>query len=332
MANVLQVCPNDHPPFVDICRGYAAALASLGHDVSTVFLENRGFFSDERPFVGQVRFGDPGPDRVDAIIAHRWGAFRASAHLRAGVRVLVAHEFGLLRSWRRRLERRRHPGLVFAGVSSPVAADIGAHGIDDVMVLPNPVDPDEFRAERLDREAARVALDLPGDATVIGVVGRLHPKKDPLRAVAPFLTFHETNARSLLVFLGDGVLRGELDAVTAPHTSIRLLGQVPDARRYFEALDVVLACATKREAFGMVLLEAMAAGVPVVCADQPGPQEVLGSLGFYFDDDASMAVALAQGAALDDVGRLNWASLADARIRKNFSVFSLADRLQTVLR
>ncbi len=331
MARILQVCPNDHPPFVDICRGYAAALASLGHNVSTVFLENRGFFTNRGSFAGGVTFGDPRPDSFDAIVAHRWGAFRASSHLRAKVRILVAHEFGLLRSWRRRLEWRRHPGLVFAGVSSPVAADIAAHGIDDVVVLPNPVDLDGFRAECFDREAARAALDLPRGVTVVGVVGRLHRKKDPVRAVAPFMTFHGTFDASQLVYIGDGELRGELEAVAASSPEIRLLGHVAEARRYLEAFDVVLACATESEAFGMVLLEAMAAGVPVVCADRPGPRELLGPLGLYFDDDASMVAALARAAACEPAGRLNWASAAEARVRGSFSVASLADRLETVL-
>lgn len=331
MARVLQVCPNDHPPFVDVCRGYAAALASLGYDTATVFLENRGFLPAAHGFPGEIRFGLPNDGDYAAIVAHRWGGFRASAHLPADVRILVAHEFGLLRSWRRRVLWRRRPGLVFAGVSSPVVDDISAHGIDDVLVLPNPVDLDEYRTERFERDAAREALDLPIDATVIGVVGRLHPKKDPLRAITPFLRFRETHTAAQLVFLGDGELRDALGAAAAPYPGIRLLGQVAGARRYFEAFDVVLGCATTSEAFGMVFLEAMAAGVPVVCADRPGPREILDSHGFYFDDDVSMTAALARAAALDRVGRSNWASAAQARIRQKFSVFSLADRLQTLL-
>ena len=332
MARVLQVCPNDHPPFVDVCRGYAAALTARDHDVETVFLEDRGFFDTTSTFPGRVRFAPSvGRVAVDAIVAHRWGGFRASRHLPVAVRILVAHEFGLLRSWSRRIGRWRRPGLRFAGVSAPVAADIAAHGIDDVLVLPNPIDVDTLARERLGRDAARKALNLPAGETVIAVVGRLHPKKDPLRAIAPFGAFRATNPGTRLAFLGDGELREPLEEAIESEPAIVSLGHVPDARRYFAAFDILLACATEREAFGMVLLEAMAAGVPVVCADQPGPREVLGDLGFYFDDDHSLLGALHRVAVLDRVPRANWAHRADDRVRRNFSVFALGDRLQTVV-
>ena len=58
--------------------------------------------------------------------------------------------------------------------------------------------------------------------------------------------------------------------------NVCFLGQVPDGRKYFKALDV-FALSSDHEPFGMVLLEAMAAEVPIIATNCGGAPEVLGN-------------------------------------------------------
>jgi glycosyltransferase involved in cell wall biosynthesis len=71
-----------------------------------------------------------------------------------------------------------------------------------------------------------------------------------------------------LLLVGTGALREELDRVVSDErlgAKVHLLGSVPDVRPYYEACDLfVLPSTTANEAFGIVQLEAMAAGKPVV--------------------------------------------------------------------
>jgi len=100
-----------------------------------------------------------------------------------------------------------------------------------------------------------------------------------------------------LVFIGAGSERATLNSAihaAGLENRVRLAGHVPHAHRYLQAFDAVLVAAGRREAFGMILLEAMLARVPVICADSPGPRQVLQGHGHSFElqNPASLAAAL----------------------------------------
>lgn len=288
----LQLCPNDLPPFADICNGHAAALAKLGYRVRTVFFERRMDGDGDAEAVAADAL-DEAP--FNLLVTHRYRAYRAGVRLargRSALHIAIAHEFGLFARYRRRLRQRLtdRSRTRFAGVSPAVADDLRASGIKDPAVLPNPIDAPALRRDLLPRSAARRALGLPQAAFAIGVVGRLHPKKAPQEALDAFRAFARTEKSARLVFLGDGPLRGQLER--AAGAQVAFAGFRADARRLLGGFDVLLSCATAREAFGLVLLEAMAAGVPVVCADRPGPRFVLGDCGYYFDTQDALLAAV----------------------------------------
>ena len=84
----------------------------------------------------------------------------------------------------------------------------------------------------------------------------------------------------------------------------------------------------KRQAFGLALLEALAADVPVICADRPGPRFVLGDCATYFDTDDELVDLLRSAVE----GRLDGDPLARrARIEQLFSVEALAGRYRSAL-
>ena len=335
MPDALQLCPNDQAPFFDVCWGHAEALGLLGFRVRTVFFEARG----RSPPSPDIDYATPGElpvllrgERPELVVSHRHSAYRVGIRLvrRLGIpsHVAIAHEFGMFarrtRRLRRRLAGRNH--ALFAAVSAPVAADLGASGIGSAWVLPNVIDTHALRDEMLERVQARASLGVPSSAFVVGVVGRLHPKKDPLQALRVFEKYRHEDLGAWLVFVGDGPLRSRIERDAGER--VVLGGFRADARTLLGAFDLLLLCATNREAFGVVVLEAMAAGVPVVVADQPGPRSVVGDCGTYFRTDDELLAALRGFGARDQTETVE---RARRRVAARFSVEALAGHYREVL-
>lgn len=140
--------------------------------------------------------------------------------------------------------------------SSPV---LRAHA-DRVRIVPFGIRAKEFQAADAD-EAARLRARF--GPRVVLAVGRLVYYKGfdyLIRAMAA--------VDGTLVILGDGPLRGALDAVAREAgvaDRVAFEGSVPDLAPYYHAADVfALPAVARSEAFGLVQLEAMAAGLPVV--------------------------------------------------------------------
>ena len=159
--------------------------------------------------------------------------------------------------------------VAVAATSEPLAAAIRAAAPRaPVHVIPNgiAVGPLPTAPERI---TARVALRLPADGPVVAFVGRLSREKAPevlLRAM-------QGTGMQLLV-AGEGPLRPALEAEADP-SQARFLGFVPDVGPVLAAADV-LALPSRTEGLPMAVLEAMAAGVPVVASAVGSLPEVLG--------------------------------------------------------
>ena len=156
-----------------------------------------------------------------------------------------------------------------------------------------------------DRATARAALGLPADAAVILTVARLTAWKgvDTLIRALPALRVRRPNA--VLVIVGDGPDRARLEGLAseAPPGSVRFAGEVPhrEVARRLVAADVLALC-SGYEGLSHVLLEAMAAGVPVVASDVGGNRALVrdGENGLLVPFGDVPATAVALGRLLDD--------------------------------
>jgi glycosyltransferase involved in cell wall biosynthesis len=136
---------------------------------------------------------------------------------------------------------------------------------DKAVVLPNGVD----RAVLLDAQPFEV------DRPVVLVVGRLEPYKRVERAIEAVARL---GGRVRLVVVGDGPDRRRLERVAATGAAsgtVTFTGQVDEStlRRWQRTASVVLTL-SGREAFGLVVLEGLAAGAAVVASDIPAHREV----------------------------------------------------------
>lgn len=320
----LQVCPNDHPPFADVCRAFETTLKTLGYEPTSVFFEHRakGPRSAWAHYVAAKQLPRFVQDaRYRLVLTHRYKGYRAGLRVPCHLQISLAHEFGMFarhtRRWRARLGRRP---VLFAGVSRAVSDELNRVLNRPTAVLPNPIDTQCMQAALLTRAQARADLGFKDDDFLVGVVGRLHWRKRPQLAVDGFLQAAPTLGRSAkLVFLGDG----ELTRSLPNQDNIRLLGFVPDAFRYLRAFDLVLSAATEGEAFGMAMVEALVADVPTVSTHAPGPQEVAGDCArFVAPTPQAIAAGLIAAQATPQT-----AGKGFERVQRRFGIAAVAARL-----
>jgi glycosyltransferase-like protein len=170
-----------------------------------------------------------------------------------------------------------------------LAAEFGA----DSTVIHNGVDPSRFHPPSLaERTAARARLGL-GDQWIFLNIGGIEPRKNSLRLLGAFQTVrHELAAQGrssvLLMAGGDTLLDYEsyrqefFQALTESELQIDkdifLLGIVPDPQlsQLYHTADI-LTFPSVKEGWGLVALEAMAAGMPVLASDLPVFREYLRS-------------------------------------------------------
>ena len=325
---ILQFCHSYYGPFLDCARQYAALFDGTDYKVTTVFLTGdedpavaAGCHSDEVIFLGfstrAVRGLKLGAIRAlrklaserdfSFCIAHRVKPMYVACWATDLPVFGISHSYGdYVRPGRRLFARLFRHRLHLLGVSNSVRDEIRQcmpnwpqYQLD---TLYNRIDVTAVQSQQVTRDQARQALGIDSDAWVVGNVGRLHPDKDQPTLLRGFAAaIPQLPARAQLVIMGTGRLEQELKALVVTlgiGDQVVFLGQVPDGRRYFKAFDV-FALSSDHEPFGMVLLEAMAAGLPLIVSDCGGAPEVVGDLGlrFPFGDEQALAAALIESVA-----------------------------------
>ena len=164
-------------------------------------------------------------------------------------------------------------------------------------VIPNGADVARF-------EKAEPA-DLGRGGPRVLFVGRLHERKGFPTLVSAFAILAGERDDVRLVVAGDGEDRTAIERLApAARARVTMLGAVPneDLPPYHAACDVFVAPSVGGESFGMILVEAMAAGLPVVASDIPGYDEVItdGIDGLLDPPRAPVSLAEAIGRLLDD--------------------------------
>jgi phosphatidylinositol alpha-mannosyltransferase len=142
----------------------------------------------------------------------------------------------------------------------------------DYKVIPNGVDVGRFA------NAVPIARWQDGTPNVL-FVGRHEPRKGLIDLLKAHRILRKTGTESRLLVVGSGPQEREARRYVATRglQGVEFLGRVSDAQKaqLFRTADVYASPATGGESFGIVLLEAMAAGTPIVCSDIHGYKGVV---------------------------------------------------------
>jgi glycosyltransferase involved in cell wall biosynthesis len=160
-------------------------------------------------------------------------------------------------------------------VSRAFERQLMGQGIDSsrITVLQNAVDPRwAERVKNTDRAEARRKLGIATGELVLLAVGRLSQEKAHIDLIQAFTLLRKKGRQARLILVGDGPERSKLEQAAGP--GVLFTGQVHDTPSYYAATDV-LVLPSLTEGSPNVLLEAMAAGVPVVATDVGGIPEIV---------------------------------------------------------
>ncbi len=187
----------------------------------------------------------------------------------------------------------------------------------------------------LSRSAARAQFGLKSCDVVLGWVGRLSCEKGPDLFVDAVAALRPP--RPVVLLIGDGPERGSLEARIAVHglteKHVRLAGYRPDAARLLRAFDV-LVMSSRTEGAPMVLLEALAAGVPVVSFAVGGIPDMVDSSAVWLvppGDTAAMTAAIVSALSSPRLTQEE-AKGAEQSLEERFGIDQWLDRVYAIYR
>src|SRR3972149_2765009 len=142
----------------------------------------------------------------------------------------------------------------------------------DYQIIPNGVDLDQF--------AGAEPFEELRDGTInILFVGRFEERKGLIHLLKAYHRLRKRHVDARLLIIGSGPKQREYRRYVGLRQirDVEFLGRAPEDAKapYFASADIFCAPATGQESFGIVLLEAMAAGVPIVASDIHGYKNVV---------------------------------------------------------
>jgi phosphatidylinositol alpha-mannosyltransferase len=194
-------------------------------------------------------------DTVNIGTFHAFGGFSPS--------YWIGRRFG------RNLAAKLHGRIAVSGAAKHF---INRYFPGDYRIIPNGVDIDRFT----DAEPFEHLRD--GTLNIL-FVGRFEERKGLIHLLKAYHRLRKRRVDARLLVVGEGARRREYRRFVGLRQirDVEWLGRVSDAdkARYFASADIFCSPATGQESFGVVLLEAMAAGVPIVASDIHGYKNVV---------------------------------------------------------
>ncbi|GMV35548.1 MAG: glycosyl transferase family 1 [Fimbriimonadales bacterium] len=213
---------------------------------------------------------------------------------------------------------------------SLVAAGVRADAIDLVH------NGTEFLADSETTRDVRGEFGIPSDARVIGLVGRIAREKGHLIALEAARQVVESEKKARFLFVGriEPGFREQFEAAIARHelaSYVVLAGDRDDVAQLMDAMEIVL-LPSEKETFGMVAIEAMARGRPVIATRTGGLEEVVvdRETGLLIEQDSRRLADAIRQLLSDDEKRIRMGDRGKQRVRENFTHTRMLERVEAV--
>ncbi|CAI8887629.1 MULTISPECIES: glycosyltransferase [Pseudomonas] len=296
---ILAQADSDVPVHTWLLQGSAAGSDGLVEqavewNLSSARLKGRHLWKWLMPWM-RARFQKALPEDVQVVLLDGIGVARVLLpvlkHLPQVRAVVIFHGVTRLRKADRKLfEQLPASQLTLAAVSQTLAGSLERYLQRPVAVLRSAFDPAVFRAAALAREPARSRLGLPLDGSpAVGAVGRLVDGKGFGCLLEAFASATADRPDARLVIIGEGPARPRLEArieALGLRDKVYLPGHIPEAATLYRAFDWVAIPSTE-EGLGLILQEAVMAGVPVLTSELAVFREQLGDAGWYAPVDSA---------------------------------------------
>jgi glycosyltransferase involved in cell wall biosynthesis/SAM-dependent methyltransferase len=207
----------------------------------------------------------------------------------------------------RRLERWTLARVGRIHVLSDYSAELlrTLYGLDDDRLekIDGGADTSRLRPADAPRAALRAELGWPAEGPVLFTLRNLEPRMGLDELIRAIALLRDRGSRVWLAIGGEGALRGDLEALVGRlglAGQVRFLGFVEEARlaRCYQASDAFVLPTQSLEGFGLVTVEALACGTPVLGTPVGATPEILGPLSKALVFGGTSAAAMA-----DDLGR-----------------------------
>lgn len=151
-----------------------------------------------------------------------------------------------------------------------------------IHIIPGAADVERFHpsTDAADRNQLRARLNVPQEATILLTVRRLVNRMGLVQLLEAWRHVAQRHPEHILLIGGKGPLRGELEEKIREYGldgQVKLLGYVSDENLplYHQAADMFIVPTQALEGFGLITVEAMASGLPVMATPVGGNQEIL---------------------------------------------------------
>ena len=303
---------------------------AAGHDVTEIAMGAALDLGASRRLRSHLQ--DVQPALVHAHTAHAhghgWRAVRGLGPTRPKLMVTRHVAYSIFRHSFLRLNRRKYVRGCdqILCVSRAVERALLTDGVPPghLRVVRSGIDVGAWARDEDARAQARATLGASGDTLVLGAVGALTPEKGRVHLLEAFALLDPARRDARLVLLGDGPLRGALEARArelAIADRVHFLGHRDDVAAWLSACDVFSA-PSESEGLSLSLMQAMAAGLPVIASEVGGMPEVVGNEGAgRLVPPGDVAALASELAALseDESLRASLGRAAEARAREAFS-------------
>ena len=181
---------------------------------------------------------------------------------------------------------------------------------DRIHIVPLGLELEKFTQPSLSKLEARKKLDLPETALIIGNIGRFGKMKQQDLLIRGLQQLRDQGNDCHLLLVGASTINEGDAFINSLHSLIKelKLSAYVHFRPYMENVGVfyqsidIFALASKKETYGMVTIEAMASGLPIVATNSGGTIEILksGKLGMLYDPSSAQDFALKTESLLKD--------------------------------